>query len=274
MAEPATAVSPGGDLSISNKSPVEEEAQALSNASHDQDIQKPGTTESASYEKAIKTTESEEDLSLTEVQKADILKRVDLNLVPYFSLLYLLSFLDRVNIGQANVAGLSTALHLQGNDYAVALSVFFVSYVAFEVPSNWLLKAMKPHRYIPVIMVAWGVVMTLMGIVQNAAGLQAARFMLGLAEGGLFPGINFLLTNWYPRSKQNLRIGIFFGVSTLSGAFGGELWKRVWSSCARALTHTIRHSQAFSRTVSNTFKQALMIHRSKVGGGYSSLKAC
>ncbi|CAO1632161.1 unnamed protein product [Sympodiomycopsis kandeliae] len=164
-----------------------------------------------------------EDLRLSEKEKASILARVDWNLVPYFSLLYLLSFLDRVNIGQANVAGLSQALHLQGNEYAVATSLFFVSYVAFEIPSNWLLKAMKPHRYIPVIMVAWGVVMTLMGIVQNAAGLQAARFFLGLAEGGLFPGINFLLTNWYPRSKQGLRIGLFFSFSTLSGAFGGIL---------------------------------------------------
>lgn len=164
----------------------------------------------------------QEDLTLSEEEKSSILTRVDWNLVPYFSLLYLLSFLDRVNIGQANVAGLSQALKLQGNEYAVALSIFFVSYVAFEIPSNWLLKSMKPHRFVFLIMVSWGIVMTLMGIVQNAAGLQAARFFLGLAEGGLFPGLNFLLTNWYPRRLQGLRIGIFFSFSTLSGAFGGE----------------------------------------------------
>lgn len=129
----------------------------------------------------------------------------------------------RQNIGQANVAGLSQALHLKGNEYAVALSVFFVGYIALEVPANWLLKAMLPHRFIPLIMVTWGVIMTLMGTVHNAAGLQAARFFLGIAEGPLFPCLNFLLTNWYKRSQLNLRIGIFFGFSTLSGAFGGIL---------------------------------------------------
>lgn len=73
------------------------------------------------------------------------------------------------------------------------------------------------------IMIAWAVVMTLMGLVQTGGGLQAARFFLGLAEGGLFPGINFMLTCWYARREQNLRIGIFFSGATLAGAFGGIL---------------------------------------------------
>lgn len=138
-------------------------------------------------------------------------------------MLYLLSFLDRVNIGQANVAGLTPALGLKGNEYAVALSIFFVAYVIVEIPSNWLLKAMKPHRFVPLIMIAWSIVMILMGVVQNAAGLIATRFFLGFAEGGLYPGLNMLLSTWYPRSKLNLRVGLFFAGATLAGAFGGIL---------------------------------------------------
>lgn len=93
---------------------------------------------------------------------------------------YLLSFLDRVNIGQAAVAGLKGDLDMvKGNAYAISLSVFFIGYIVVEVPSNLLLKAVKPHRWIPIIMCAWGITMTLMGLVQSAAGLQAARFFLG-----------------------------------------------------------------------------------------------
>jgi hypothetical protein len=67
--------------------------------------------------------------------------------------------------------------------------VFFFTYAAFEVPSNLLLKKLRPSRWLPFIMVCWGTVMTLMGIVQSYRGLLAARLFLGVAEAGLFPGV-------------------------------------------------------------------------------------
>lgn len=166
----------------------------------------------------------EKELSMTPEEYKHILSKLDWAIIPYCSLLYLLSFLDRVNIGQAAVAGLRVDLNMAtGNAYQIALSVFFIGYIVVEVPSNLILKAVKPHRWIPMIMVAWAIVMTLMGLVQSAAGLQAARFFLGIAEGGLFPGINFMLTCWYARKQQSKRIGIFFSGATLAGAFGGVL---------------------------------------------------
>lgn len=72
---------------------------------------------------------------------------------------------------------------LNGNSYAIALSVFFVSYVAVEIPALVLLKRFGLRRSIPAMMIAWSTVMVLMGVVHNAAGLTAARFFLGLAEG-------------------------------------------------------------------------------------------
>lgn len=123
---------------------------------------------------------TDKDLTMTPEEQKRILRKLDLAIIPYCTLLYLLSFLDRVNIGQAAVAGLRVDLNMvTGNSYQIALSVFFVGYVVVEVPSNLILKAVKPHRWIPMIMVAWAIVMTLMGLVQNAAGLQAARFFLG-----------------------------------------------------------------------------------------------
>ncbi|GAA6013507.1 hypothetical protein JCM11491_006104 [Sporobolomyces phaffii] len=152
-----------------------------------------------------------------------IVRKIDYKLVPFLSLLYLLSFLDRVNIGQAKLDNLEKDLKLTGQQYNIALVLFFVGYVVTEAPSNVLLKRLRPSIYIPSLMVAWGIVMTLMGIVHNFEGLAAARFFLGLAESGLFPGLTLYLSMWYKRDEINVRIAIFFSSATLSGAFGGLL---------------------------------------------------
>ncbi len=93
------------------------------------------------------------------------------------------------NIGNANIEGLSDDLHLTPDQYNWCLTVFFFTYAAFEVPSNLMLKKLRPSRWLPTIMVAWGVVMTLMGIVRSYRGLLATRIFLGVAEAGLFPGV-------------------------------------------------------------------------------------
>jgi hypothetical protein len=69
------------------------------------------------------------------------------------------------------------------------LTAFFFPYAAFEVPSNLLLKKLRPSRWLPIIMISWGIVMTLMGIVQSYSGLLTARIFLGVTEAGLFPGV-------------------------------------------------------------------------------------
>ena len=104
------------------------------------------------------------------------------------TLLYLLSYLDRVNIGQAKIDGLMESLKLTSTQYNACLSVFFATYVFFEIPSNLVLKKLRPSRWIPSIMIAWGIVMTLMGLVNSYGGLLACRLVLGAAESGLFPG--------------------------------------------------------------------------------------
>ncbi|KAK0788114.1 hypothetical protein LTR75_012717, partial [Friedmanniomyces endolithicus] len=100
-----------------------------------------------------------------------ILKKVDFRLVPVLSLLYLVAFIDRSNIGNAKIAGLSTDLKLSGLQYNTAVTMFFVSYGFFEVPSNIVLKIMRPSRWIAILMFCWGVVMTLMSIVKSREGL-------------------------------------------------------------------------------------------------------
>ncbi len=120
-----------------------------------------------------------------------LLRKIDGTLIPFLAFLYLLSFLDRTNIGNARLAGLEKSLGLTGIQYNDALGVFFPFYVAAEIPSNMAMKRWRPSMWIPSIMVAWGVCCTLMGIVHNYQGLMAARVFLGIAEGGLFPGITY-----------------------------------------------------------------------------------
>jgi MFS family permease len=122
-----------------------------------------------------------------------LLMKVDRMLIPFLALLYLLSFLDRTNIGNARLDTLEKDLKLDSArlHYNDALGVFFPFYVAAEIPSNMAMKRFRPSIWIPSIMVAWAICTTLMGTVHNYAGLMACRAALGIAEGGLFPGITY-----------------------------------------------------------------------------------
>ncbi|ORY60005.1 putative nicotinamide mononucleotide transmembrane transporter protein [Pseudomassariella vexata] len=154
-----------------------------------------------------------------------LMRKIDYNLIPLLALLYLLSFLDRTNIGNARLAGLESSLGMnpQSLDYNIAISVFFPFYVAAEIPSNLAMKRFRPSIWIPFIMVLWGVTCAAMGTVTNYAGLIAARCALGIAEAGLFPGIAYYITLWYKRHECGLRMAIFFSAATAAGAFGGLL---------------------------------------------------
>ncbi|KAK0613983.1 major facilitator superfamily domain-containing protein [Immersiella caudata] len=148
---------------------------------------------------------------------------MDIRLIPMLAILYLLSFLDRGNIGNAKIEGLQEDLNMTPDQYNWCLTVFFFTYAAFEVPSNLLLKKLRPSRWLPTIMVAWGLVMTLMGIVQGYSGLLAARIFLGVTEAGLFPGVAYYLTMWYTRGELQLRQAMFFSAASIAGAFSGLL---------------------------------------------------
>ncbi|KAH5432711.1 hypothetical protein HBI47_093550 [Parastagonospora nodorum] len=161
--------------------------------------------------------------SFAHLDEKAILRKMDLRLIPMLALLYLLSFLDRGNIGNAKIEGLTEDLGMSGAQYNWCLTVFFFTYAAFEVPSNLLLKKLRPSVWLPTIMVAWGIVMTLMGIVQNYHGLLIARIFLGVTEAGLFPGVAYYITMWYARHEAQFRQALFFSAASVAGAFSGLL---------------------------------------------------
>ncbi|KAF3351854.1 hypothetical protein VdG1_04660 [Verticillium dahliae VDG1] len=161
--------------------------------------------------------------SFAHLDEKKVLRKMDVRLIPMLALLYLLSFLDRGNIGNAKIEGLQEDLHMSDDQYNWCLTVFFFTYAAFEVPSNLLLKKLRPSVWLPTIMVAWGVVMTLMGIVQSYHGLLIARIFLGVTEAGLFPGVAYYLTMWYCRHEIQFRQALFFSAASIAGAFSGLL---------------------------------------------------
>ncbi|TFK55686.1 MFS general substrate transporter [Heliocybe sulcata] len=152
-----------------------------------------------------------------------VLWKFDSHILPPLALVWLANFLDRSNAGNARIVGLESGIHLVGNQFNIALTVFYVTYVAVELPSNWVIKKVGPTRWLPFLVCAFGIVTTLSGLVQNFAGLTAIRVMLGLCEGGLLPGMVLYLSTIYRRQELQLRISIFYAAVSLSGAFGGLL---------------------------------------------------
>lgn len=110
---------------------------------------------------------------------------------------------------------------MKGLDYNLALAVFFPSYVIAEIPSNILIKRLRPSIWLTIIIVSWGLIMICMGLVKNLKGLITCRIFLGIAEGGLFPGVSYFITMWYRRHECGFRIALFFSAATAASAFGG-----------------------------------------------------
>jgi MFS family permease len=107
--------------------------------------------------------------------------------VPVLFLLFLLAFLDRTNIGNARIQGLEKDLGMdpKSNKYNIALLVFFVPYILFEVPSNLIIKRVAPSTWLSIIMILWGIATIGQGLVNNFGGLVAMRLLVGLFEAGL-----------------------------------------------------------------------------------------
>ncbi|KAK6827574.1 MFS transporter [Apiospora arundinis] len=157
------------------------------------------------------------------VNEKKLLRKLDYNLLPAVGVLYLLSFLDRSNVGNARIEGMLDDLHMTGNQYLTGLTLYFVAYVIFEIPCNIILKRTSPRVWLPTLTIAWGIVATLLGVVQDMPGFFVARFFLGITESGLFPGVVYYFSMWYKRRERQYRISLFFSAASLAGAFGGVL---------------------------------------------------
>ncbi|KAF8854579.1 MFS general substrate transporter [Acephala macrosclerotiorum] len=149
-----------------------------------------------------------------------------MRLVPLLSFLGPITYADRSNIGNAKIAGMSTDLNLISMGCSTALTVFFVPYSLFEVPSNIILKILRPSIWISILCFAWRLVMTLMGCVSTYHGLVVAPFFLGVAEAGFFPAATCLLTICL----------LAYAIEKMNGIAGLTGWKWIFILEAKFLT--------------------------------------
>ncbi|RPA87820.1 MFS transporter [Ascobolus immersus RN42] len=192
--------------------------------------------DSVSPSESMKTPSHVKDGSSSGIDKKALLRRIDLHVLPILVVIYLFAFLDRVNIGNASVFGMATELKLVGNQYNVALCIFFIPYIVFEIPSNLVLKKFPPHIFLSFCIFMFGAITVAQGFVKNYTHLLVTRFLLGFFETGIFPGAFYLLSMWYPRHASQKRFTFFFLSTALAGAFGGLLAYGIGNIEARGLS--------------------------------------
>ncbi|KAH6657055.1 major facilitator superfamily domain-containing protein [Truncatella angustata] len=154
-------------------------------------------------------------------EERKLVRKIDLYILPTMWIMYLLSYMDRTNIGNAKIAGMAEDLGLDSNRYSISLIVFFVGYVIWEVPSNMILAQTKPSIFLPTIMFLWGCATIGMAFIDTYKALVGLRVLIGLLESGFAPGVLLLLSSWYKPDEQARRFGVYISAAILSGAFGG-----------------------------------------------------
>ena len=150
------------------------------------------------------------------------LGQVRRRLIPLLFVLYVVAYLDRVNVSFA-AAGMEADLGLTAAAYGLGAGIFFIGYFIFEVPSNLLLRRFGARRWIARILVTWGLISGLMAFVTTEWQLYLVRFLLGVAEAGFFPGVILYLTFWVPRGERARTTSLFLTATAVAGVIGAPL---------------------------------------------------
>ena len=167
----------------------------------------------------------EEQISLAS-PSADVaivtLRKITLRLIPFLFILYIVAWLDRVNVGFAGLQ-MNADLGFSSAAFGFGSGVFFLGYCLFEVPSNLVLHRVGARRWISRIMISWGVISAAMMFVRTTPTFYVLRFLLGAAEAGFFPGVVYYLSHWYPEGQRARAIAAFMTAVPVSGVIGGPL---------------------------------------------------
>jgi D-galactonate transporter len=166
------------------------------------------------------TVPTAESLELT--RENAVFRKVIRRIVPFLILCYVVSYLDRVNVGFAKLQ-MSQDLGFSEAAYGLGAGLFFIGYFLFEVPSNLILQKVGARTWIARIMISWGVVSALFVFVNNEATFYVLRFLLGAAEAGFYPGVILYCTYWFPSARRARVIALFMSAIPVAGIFGNPL---------------------------------------------------
>src|SRR6202045_262196 len=145
-----------------------------------------------------------------------------MRIIPFVFVLYIISFLDRINISFAALT-MNKELAITSQQYGFVAGIFFFAYSIFEIPSNLLLHKIGARIWIARILITWGILATLTGFVHSVHQLYVVRFLLGLAEAGYFPGIALYLTYWFRQRDQAQAIALFLAGIPVTSILGSPV---------------------------------------------------
>jgi ACS family tartrate transporter-like MFS transporter len=149
-------------------------------------------------------------------------RRINRRILPFLFLLYIVAFLDRVNVGYAGLE-MTRELHFSPAVFGFGSGIFFVGYVLLEIPGTILVEVWSARKWIARIMISWGLIAALTGFVHTAHQFYGARFLLGVAEAGFFPGVIVYLTHWYRGADRGKAIAFFMSAIPLSQVIGAPI---------------------------------------------------
>ena len=150
------------------------------------------------------------------------IRKLRIRIIPFLFLLYIVAYLDRINIGFAALT-MNRELAITSQQFGFLVGVFFLGYFLFEIPSNLLLHKIGARIWIARILTSWGIVAALTGAVHTAWQLYVARFLLGVMEAGFFPGIVLYLTYWFRQRQQAQTIALFMAGLPITSILGGPI---------------------------------------------------
>ena len=160
--------------------------------------------------------------SSQQVDARKLYSKISWRLIPYIFILYILAYLDRVNVGFAAVE-FTRDLHLTNTAFGLGSALYFAGQLMFDLPSNLLLQKVGPRKWIARIMISWGLIASCMMFVKGAHSFYAMRLLLGISEAGFFPGMILYLTYWFPSEERARAIAKFMTATSLAGVVGAEL---------------------------------------------------
>src|SRR6266849_9372267 len=150
------------------------------------------------------------------------IRKVQIRILPYLFVLYVICYLDRVNIAIAALT-MNQDLAITSEQFGLLTGIFFIGYFLFEVPSNLMLHKIGARIWIARILLSWGLVASLTGLVQSAHQLYAVRVLLGFAEAGYYPGIVLYLTYWFRQREQARVLSLFLTGFAVNGIVGSPI---------------------------------------------------
>ena len=161
-------------------------------------------------------------INVTDSLEKRVVRRVSVRLIPYLFILYIVAYLDRINVGFAALQ-MNAELRLSDAVFGIGGGIFFIGYFLFEIPSNLILHRVGARLWIARIMISWGIVASAMMFVVGPKSFYSLRFLLGLAEAGFFPGVILYLTYWFPEKYLARTVAFFMTATPLAGVIGGPV---------------------------------------------------